>query len=106
MRNFETYLKDNKGITVSSEFIYAKDGDFQNFMQDVKSGKGGVFGLSNISISEERMNNFKFSPPYMDNVSLLVSNDKIATLSSMDEISASFNGLKAYTLKGLPIIND
>lgn len=96
MREFEIYLKENEGIDVSTEFVLQKD--FSKFLDEVKGGSGGVFGLSNISINEERKKSYAFSPPCLDNVLLLVSNNQIPTLSSLDDMASNFNGLTAYTL--------
>lgn len=100
MGQFEDYLKEKKGIDVSVEFVYAKDGDFQTFMNHVRTGKGGVFGLSNISISAERKRNYSFSPPFLDNVTVLLSNAKSDNVTAMENISIAFDGMTAYSLEG------
>ncbi|MEP5610984.1 MAG: transporter substrate-binding domain-containing protein [Cyclobacteriaceae bacterium] len=96
MRDFEAYLKNKEGIEVSTQFVL-KD-DFSEFLGDVKTARGAVFGLSNISISEERKKSYTFSPPYLDNVSLLLSNGKVNTLSELGKIADEFAGMVAYSL--------
>ncbi len=96
MEEFEKYLSEKEGITVSREFVLRRD--FSKFLDEVREGAGGVFGLSNISINEERKKSYVFSPPCLDNVLLLVSNNEVPTLSSLDDMASSFNGLTAYTL--------
>lgn len=96
MRDFEVYLKNKEGIEVSSQFVLKND--FSNFLKDIKGARGAVFGLSNISISEERKKSYSFSPPYLDNVSLLLSNGKVKTLSELGNIAEEFAGMVAYSL--------
>lgn len=96
MRDFEVYLKNTKGIEVSSNFVL-KD-DFSSFLSEVKNAKGGVFGLSNISITENRKKSYSFSPPYLDNVSLLLSSGGVQTLSKLENIADEFAGMVAYSL--------
>ncbi len=98
MRQFETYIQQKEGIRVTSEFIQVPNKDFKIFMSDIKNGVGGVFGLSNVSIKEERKKDYQFSPPYMNNVSVLVTNSKTPTLTNLSDISTRFAGKKAYSV--------
>ena len=100
MRQFESYVLNTHGITVTSEFRQVPNKDFKIFMSDIKNGKGGVFGLSNVSIKEERKKDYSFSPPYMNNVSVLVSSSKVPTVTNMDDLPARFNAMKAYSVAG------
>lgn len=96
MKEFEAYIKDMEGIDVTSSFVL-KD-NFSNFLSEVEDANGAVFGLSNISISDERKKSYSFSPPYLDNVSLLLSHGSVKPLSSLDNISTEFANMVAYSL--------
>lgn len=96
MKDFEAYMKRKEGIEISTRFILKND--FSSFLSEVKGARGGVFGLSNISITAERKKNYSFSPPYLDNVSLLLSSSKIQTLSKLENISDEFAEMVAYSL--------
>jgi len=96
IQDFENYLKEKEGIEVSSQFVLK--GNFSNFLTEIKKAQGGVFGLSNISISDERKKSYSFSPPYLDNVSLLLSNGKVKTLGKLENIESEFAGMVAYSL--------
>ncbi|MFY0690180.1 MAG: transporter substrate-binding domain-containing protein [Cyclobacteriaceae bacterium] len=98
MNEFGLYIRDKYGIQVTPTFV--QQTDFVAFMQDVKAGSGGVFGLSNISITEDRKAEYAFSPSYLDNISVLLTSNQVASLSSMDEIQTAFAGMKAYTIEG------
>ena len=98
MNEFENYIKQKEGITISVNFVQVPNKDFMIFMSEVKNGTGGVFGLSNVSIKEERKKDYQFSPSYMNNVSVLVTNAKTPTLMSLDDMKTRFAGKKAYSV--------
>jgi putative glutamine transport system substrate-binding protein len=100
MNEFESYISTKYGITVNSTYVPVKGGDFQLFLNDVKNGNGGVFGLNTTTIKEERKAFLKFSPAILNNISVLISNRSLPTLSSMGNISSEFSGKVAYTAAG------
>lgn len=97
MLEFEKYVEEQKGISLTHAFSYANN-DFPAFMTQVRDADGGVFGLGNVSIKEGRRRTYEFSPPFLDNISLLVTNNSIATLSNMSEISQKFSGMSGYSV--------
>lgn len=99
MREFEKYVDEKEGIKITSEFVQVPNKDFAIFMSEVKNGQGGVFGLSNVSIKEERKESYQFSPPYMNNVSVLVTNSGVSKLSKLSNIASEFSGMTAYSVE-------
>ncbi|MFY0687031.1 MAG: transporter substrate-binding domain-containing protein [Cyclobacteriaceae bacterium] len=98
MRKFEEHVQQTDGISVTSEFRLQKD--FKQFMSEIKMSEGGIFGLSNVSITEERKKNYQFSPSYMSNISVLVTNNATPSLSALNAISTDFAGKTAYAVGG------
>lgn len=99
MNDFIAYAKEKKGVNITMKFV----GDGTNFGKmyaTAKSGNGGVFGLGNVTITEARMKEIKYSPKFITNIAILISSNTIPTLSNMSEIGTTFQGLKAYTAKG------
>ena len=96
MEDFEEYVNNKYGIAFNVKYVAAKDNDFKMFLEEVKNSNGGVFGLSNTSIKEERKKFLQFSPAYLNNISVLVSNASFSTLSSLDNISKEFDGKTGY----------
>ncbi|MDN5204009.1 transporter substrate-binding domain-containing protein [Fulvivirgaceae bacterium BMA10] len=78
----------------------SKPEDFKLFMNVVKGSKGGVFGLGNISITEQRKKSYRFSPPFMSNVTILLTHTSVPTLEKMELIGEVFEGMNAYAVKG------
>lgn len=100
MREFENYVLTTHGINVNSQWVKVDDDNFQEFLDGVKSAEGGVFGLGTTTIKEERKSFLKFSPPVLNNISVLISHKNVSTLSSIDNISKEFSALNAYTTPG------
>lgn len=99
VQQFASYLKSTKGIKKLSIRVKGRSDHFPIFMNNVKRGKGGVFGLGNITITAQRKQEFKFTPPFIYNVSVLMTHRKVPTLGSLQSMRRSFNNMKAYTLR-------
>ncbi len=100
MKEFEAYVKEKKGITITSQYDAIPNDGFNVLLKRVKSASGGVFGLSNITITSERKKGFLFSPSYISNVSVLISHESVPTLKSMSALSTIFKDKTAYIIKG------
>ncbi|MEP1093678.1 MAG: transporter substrate-binding domain-containing protein [Cyclobacteriaceae bacterium] len=100
MGEFEAYVADKYGIQIKSNTTLIENSDFKKFLDVVGKGTGGVFGLSTTTINAERKKFLKFSSAYLNNISVLISHNSIATLSSMNSISTEFAGISAYSAPG------
>ncbi len=100
MTEFAKYVKDKKGIVVTFEYKTDDPNDFPKFLSVVKASKGGVFGLSNTTITEERKKSYNFSPPFLRNVSMILTNNSVPELTDIKNISTAFAQMKAVIVKG------
>ncbi len=100
MSDFEFFLLDKYGITVKSTVNKQHANNFTNYLNAVKKSSNGVFGLSNTTITDARKKEYNFSPPYITNIGMILSNDALPTLSDISSISEVFKGKKAITVKG------
>lgn len=98
MSEFEQYVSTKYGITVTSRYVGVEDKDFKRYLDEVQGSTGGVFGLSNTSIKEERKAIFKFSPAFLNNISVLISHNSFATLSNMSNIGQAFQSKVGYAV--------
>ncbi|MCC5940706.1 MAG: transporter substrate-binding domain-containing protein [Balneolaceae bacterium] len=73
---------------------------FGNFYDTVRQAEGGIFGVANVTITEERKSELAFSPPYMRNVATLITHSDIEEISSFDDIPEIFNDLNALAFEG------
>lgn len=100
MSDFEFFLLDNYGITVQSTVEKKYANNFTAYLNAVKKSSAGVFGLSNTTITQKRKLEYNFSPPYITNIGMMLSNEALPTLKDMGRISNVFAGKKAVTVKG------
>ena len=100
MKKFAAYVTQKEGIKVTYEFKSKDPEKFKAFLQEVKSGKGGVFGLGNVSITEARKKEYEFSPAFIKNISLLCTHKDVPTLESLDKAATAFLNFKAVVVAG------
>jgi ABC-type amino acid transport substrate-binding protein len=99
MNDFVKYVQESKGVKLTSSFV--GDGTtFKGMYDKVKASSGGVFGLGNITITEERKKEVKFSPPFITNFAILITHNEVATLAKLEDLSNIFSKLTAHTAKG------
>lgn len=99
MKDFATYVKQSKGVSLDMKFV-GNGASFSTMYNSVRKSNGGVFGLGNITIRESRKKEVKFSPPFITNFAILVTQNSVPTLTKVEDISKTFAGLTAYTSKG------
>ncbi len=99
MNDFIKYVGEKKNVKLTSEFV--GDGEsFKGMYDKVKASSGGVFGLGNITITDERKREVKFSPPYITSLAFLITQNDVGTLAKMEDLPSTFGKLTAYTAKG------
>ncbi len=99
MNDFVAYVNTKKGVKVTSKFV-GDGSSFRGMFDKVKASNGGVFGLGNVTMTEARKKEIKFSPAWITNFAILVTQSNVATLTNMSDINKTFAGLTAYIAKG------
>ena len=99
VKEFIRYVKRTRGVQLQAK-VMPETQDFNKFMTNIKNSRGGVFGLGNITITPERERLYDFSPPFINNLSFMITHNSVRTLSSVRYIASQFKGMKAYTVKG------
>lgn len=101
MKEFVKYVGQKENLKLDLKFkSYGDANDFKLFMSTIKSSRGGVFGLGNITITESRKKTYNFSPPFMTNVTIMLTHTSVPSLKSLSQIATTFKGMKAITVKG------
>jgi hypothetical protein len=99
MHDFVAWVNTNKGVQLTSKFV--GDGASFKIMYDkTKGSTGGVFGLGNVTITDERKREVKFSPPIITNFAILITQPNAPTLAKLEDISKTLANFTAYTAKG------
>lgn len=99
MNDFIKFVNEKKGVKLTSQFVGEGD-SFKGMYDKVKNSQGGVFGLGNVTITEERKREVKFSPPFITNLAFLITQNNVPTLAKMEDLATTFGKLTAYTAKG------
>jgi putative glutamine transport system substrate-binding protein len=99
MNDFVNWVNASKAVNLTSKFV--GDGtSFRGMYDKTKASSGGVFGLGNVTITDERKREVKFSPPIITNFAILITQPGVPTLAKLEDIGKTFANMTAYTAKG------
>ena len=79
--------------------VYKKFESFEVFYDAVKTGNSKVLGLGSVTINSVRLKDVSFSPPYIKNVSVLLTYSGIPTFRNKADIKKELSGKGCITLK-------
>jgi hypothetical protein len=99
MNDFVKWVNENKGVKLSSRFL-GDGSSFKTMYGNTKSGSGGVIGLGNVTITDERKKEVKFSPAFITNFAILTTQTSVPTLAKLEDLPKTFAGFTAYTAGG------
>lgn len=100
LTDFQAYVKAKRGIILTYKFERVPNDNFQQLMDRVKASEGAVLGVSNITITDERLKVFDFTTPYIANISVLISHPSVPEVKNMSGMSNAFAGKTAYAAPG------
>jgi len=79
---YAAWLKQKKNINVKVN--YTAYSEFGNFYNSVKNGNSKVIGLGSVTQNAEREKEVVFSPPYLENLAVLITDGSVPTIKSKD----------------------
>lgn len=98
MDDFADYVQRTYGVTVNFQYKPVRDpSNFQSFLTAVKNSQGGVFGLGDITITDQRKTVYDFTPPYFSNRAILITKTGVPQLTSLSKIPVTFKGMRAVS---------
>jgi putative glutamine transport system substrate-binding protein len=97
LNEFAQWAQARKGFKMDIKYTPFKK--FEEFYKAVVSGNSFVIGAGTVAINDERKNDIIFSPPYLNNVSILITNGSVETIYNKDEISSKWKNMKGITTK-------
>lgn len=98
LRDFFRWVEEREGVRAEVDWV--EEEEWGRFYRRVRDAAGGVLGIGNVTITEERREEVDFSPPYLSNVAVLITHADVPELSSMEEASSHFAGFIAYPRRG------
>lgn len=88
----------NERYDVKLEIDWIETSSFQQVMDTIREGSGGIFGASSISITPTRQLYLNFTPPYLADVAVLVSSANVPIARTGEEFKEIFGDLTAITI--------
>ncbi len=105
MEGFKGFVKQKYNLDLSINWVDA--GSFEPIYPYIKeSGEKGLFGLSFYSITEERKKEVKFSPPYMPDLNVLVTNNSMPAYETDSAFIRDLSRLQGFTMKATTMEED
>jgi hypothetical protein len=98
LRKFISWIESEYEVDVEVKFV--PEESFSRFYQTVQYSDSGTIGMANVTITEERKQELDFSPPYMQNIAVLITNDSVDELDSFHRIQEQFSGMNALAFEG------
>jgi signal transduction histidine kinase len=99
VQGFEKFLKDKHKVDLTIQWIEGEDfaNTFTTISQETQKG---VLGVSAFSRTPERMELVDFAPPYMSDITVLITSKNIPIVKNVYEFDETFSKLTAITIKG------
>ncbi len=100
---FIDYLNEKYGVSIDMRWI--ETNSFGEVLQTITNGNGGTFGSSSISITDERMQLFNFTPPYLADVAVLISNSNLPIALTEEELMKTLDGKTAISIENTTLVS-
>jgi ABC-type amino acid transport substrate-binding protein len=98
IKKYVEWLKLEKNI--NTVVTYKGFKEFSEFYNSVKKGNSKVIGLGSVTITEDREKEVAFSPPYLRNIAVLITNGTVPSIKTPtpEEVGKVFGPLDALAV--------
>lgn len=105
IEEYVTWLKQKKNTSLIVSYVPYKE--FGPFYSAVKAGRPNVIGLGSVTINKEREKDVLFSPPYLQNVAVLITAGRVNTakVKNKEEVLKTLGGLNAIVVNKSTHVN-
>jgi len=105
MEGFKTYLRNHYQINL--QIRWKEIEDFAQIYPRIRDARQpGLFAVSYYSITRERKKEVRFSPPYMPDLNILVTNSQVPTFTTTGAFRNRISGMHGYTQPGTTMETD
>ncbi|MCF3110503.1 histidine kinase [Niabella sp. CC-SYL272] len=105
MEGLKTFLK--KHYNVQLEINWKEVSAFEDIYPLIRdAARPGIFAVSYYSITEARKKDVRFSPPYMPDLNVLVTNNQVPVFESRADFRTQVKSLHGYTQRGTTMETD
>jgi ABC-type amino acid transport substrate-binding protein len=96
MEGMKSFVKRHYDVQLNINWKDA--GTFETIYPAIRRSQApGLFAMSYFSITEERKKEVRFSPPYMPDLNILVTNNSLPAFESVVQFTHSMDGMTGYT---------
>lgn len=92
------WIRGQYNIQLDVDFV--AEPDWRRFYSRVRNGYGGLFGIGNVTITEQRRHELHFSPPYLTNVAVLITHSGMNELQQLSDLGEAFRELRPLAFEG------
>jgi ABC-type amino acid transport substrate-binding protein len=96
--DFQKFVDTKYGKKIKVDYA-AEETDFPKFLATVQN-TNNLLGVTNTSITDDRKKILKFTPPFMSNQIILLTNKNAPSIKSLNEISTVLKGFSAQVISG------
>jgi ABC-type amino acid transport substrate-binding protein len=96
--DFAAYLQTKYGKKVKVEYLY-EEKDFPKFLATFQQSHS-MLGVTNTSITEERKKIMNFTPAFMNNDMVLLTNKDAPSITSLSQIATVYKDFTAQVITG------
>ncbi|HET8962692.1 MAG TPA: transporter substrate-binding domain-containing protein [Chitinophagales bacterium] len=98
IKKYAEWLKAEKNI--NTVITYKGFKEFSEFYNSIKKGRSNVIGLGSVTITEEREKEVAFSPPYLRNIAVLITNGAVPSIKTPtpEEVNKALGPLDALAV--------
>jgi ABC-type amino acid transport substrate-binding protein len=98
LSDFARFVKEQHGKTITIKYT-TEIPAFSEFLSTAQNTPH-ILGVTNTTITEERKKVLKFSPAYMSNRQVMLTNNKAPSISSLKELPTKFPDFSAQVIEG------
>jgi hypothetical protein len=98
LRDFGWHVAGTHAIELEAAWL--EEPAWSDFYARVRDSDGGVLGVGNVTITEARREELDFSPPYLHNIAVLVTHERVPELDAMERIGTAFAAQTALPYPG------
>jgi ABC-type amino acid transport substrate-binding protein len=98
LTDFQKFVLTKYSKKIEIDYV-GEEIDFVRFLSTVQQ-TDNLIGVTNTSITDERKKVMKFTPAFMNNQVLLLTNQTVPTLKSLNDMAVAFKGFKAQVISG------